>query len=49
MSKNNKPSPPRRLKQGQDKYQLGYQPAVSKLSPEKPPSNPPNKQSSGRK
>ena len=49
MGKNNKPSPPRLPKQGQDKYKFGYQPAVSKISPEKPPSNPPNKGSSGKK
>ena len=49
MSKNNKPSPPSRSKQGQGKYQLGYQPKASKSSPVKSPSNPPNKKSSGKK
>ena len=57
MSKNNKPSPPSRPKREQDSYQVkfitgvtdGYQPATDKLSPVKPPSNPPNKKSSGKK
>ena len=60
MSKNNKPAPPSRLKQGQDgpqpaaigpelKIKGGYQPTESKISPQKPPSNPPNKGSSGKK
>jgi len=60
MSKNNKPVPLPRPKQGQDspqpvaispelKIKGGYQPTESKLSPQKPPSNPPNKGSSGKK
>ncbi len=60
MSKNNNPAPPPRPKQGRDgpqptltspelKIKGGYQPTESKLSPKKPPSNPPNKGSSGKK
>jgi hypothetical protein len=50
MSKNNEPVPP----QGQDGHpprllKEGYQPKASQSSPQKPPSNPPNKGSSGKK
>ena len=55
MSKNNKPVPPSRPKQGQDRRQPelfigGYQPKASQSSPQKPPSNPPKMgRSSGKK
>ena len=55
MSKNNKPVPPSRPKQGQDGHpprllKEGYQPKASQSSPQKPPSNPPKMgRSSGKK
>ena len=57
MSKNNKPAPlPKRGQDGSQPTAIGpqldmrhgYQP-TSKFSPKKPPSNPPNKGSSGKK
>ena len=58
MSKNNKPAPSPKREQGgpqpaaiapQLDMRSGYQPTTGKLSPTKPPTNPPNKGSSGKK
>ena len=54
MSKNNKSDQSSRPKQGQAGHWIkhirdGYQPEKGKLSPTKPPTNPPNKGSSGKK
>ena len=58
MSKNNKPAPHPKRDQGGPQPtligprldgKLGYQPTTSEVSPTKPPTNPPNKGSSGKK
>lgn len=58
MSKKNEPIPHPKREQGgpqptligpEFKIKGGYQPPTGKLSPTKPPTNPPNKGSSGKK
>ena len=53
MSKSNKPTRPTRPHQGQSDQGIvrigGYQPKATEQSPQKPPTNPPNQGTAGKK